>query len=133
MAVDRKKLPSTLQRSEEHAQDVFGETLASAEDSYGRGERASRTAFSALKHQYEKVGDHWEPKDVKGPSDRGAEQTGPGDHPTEGGVNANASKAHLLSVARRLDVHGRSTMSKDELIEAIKKANDRETRRARDD
>jgi cation transport regulator ChaB len=129
----KKDLPSTLQRSDEHAQDIYGETLVSAEDEYGDGERAHRTAYAALKHSYEKVGDHWEPKDEKGPSDVGAEQSGPGDHPTKGGVDANASKEHLLDVARRLDVHGRSTMDKDELVDAIEKANDRETRRARRD
>ena len=129
----KKDLPSTLQRSEEHAQEIYGETLASAEDEYGDGERAHRTAFAALKHSYEKVGDHWEPKDEKGPSDAGAAQGGPGDHPTQGGVDANASKAHLMDVAKRLDVPGRSTMDKDELVEAIGKANDRETRRARGD
>jgi cation transport regulator ChaB len=128
----KKDLPSTIQRSDEHAQAVYGDTLDSAEKTYGDGERAHRTAFSALKHSYEKVGDHWEPKDEKGPSDAGAEQTGPGDHPTQGGVDANASKEHLLHVARELDVHGRSTMTKDELVEAIRKANDRATRAARE-
>ena len=128
----KKDLPSTLQRSEEHAQDVYSETLASAEEEYGDGERAHRTAFAALKHSYEKVGDHWEPKDEKGPSDAGAEQRGPGDHPTKGGVDANASKAHLMEVAKELDVHGRSKMDKDELVDAIGKANDRATRRARE-
>lgn len=132
MAVKKEDLPSTLQRSDEHAQDVYGETLESAVGTYGDGERAHRTAFAALKHQYEKVGDHWEPKDESGPSDAGAEQGGPGPHPTQGGVDANASKAHLMEVARRLDVHGRSKMDKDQLVDAIGKANDRETRRARE-
>ena len=129
----KKDLPSTLQRSDEHAQDIYSETLESAEQEYGDGSRAHRTAFAALKHSYEKVGDHWEAKDEKGPSDPGAAQGGPGAHPTKGGVDANASKAHLLEVARTLDVHGRSTMSKDHLVEAIGKANDRATRRARED
>jgi hypothetical protein len=46
-------------------------------------------------------------------------------------VDANASKAHLMDLARRLDVRGRSRMSKDELVEAIAKANDRESARSR--
>jgi cation transport regulator ChaB len=128
----KKDLPSTVRRSDEHAQAIYGETLDSAEDEYGDGERAHRTAYSALKHSYEKVGDHWEPKDEKGPSDRGAEESGPGPHPTKGGVDANASKEHLMGVARELDVPGRSTMNKDELVDAIRKANDRATRKARD-
>jgi hypothetical protein len=46
-------------------------------------------------------------------------------------VDANASKKHLQDVARRLEVRGRSTMSKDELVEAIQKANARATAKAR--
>jgi cation transport regulator ChaB len=124
-------LPSTIERSDEHAQAIYGETLESAEGTYGDGERAHRTAFAALKHSYEKVGDHWEPKDEKGPSDPGAAEGGAGPHDTKGGVDANASKAHLLDVAKRLDVHGRSSMSKDELVDAIQKANAKATREAR--
>jgi Rho termination factor, N-terminal domain len=71
-------------------------------------------AYSALEHTFEKVGDHWEPKNQKDPSDELAE-----------GVDANAGKEHLLDVARRLDVRGRSTMSKSELVDAIKKENRR--------
>jgi cation transport regulator ChaB len=127
--VDRIELPSTVQRSPKHAQEIFEATLRSAIEEYGEGERARRTAFASLKHSYEKVGDHWEPKKEKGPSDAGASHRG---RPTAGGVDANASKTHLLDVARRLDVRGRTRMSKDELVEAIQKANDRETRHARE-
>jgi cation transport regulator ChaB len=126
-----KDLPSTIERSDEHAQDIYSETLESAEQTYGDGERAHRTAFAALKHSYEKVGDHWESKDEKGPSDEGAKQGGPGSHDTKGGVDANASKEHLLEVAKRLDVSGRSSMTKDELVDAIQKANAKATRDAR--
>jgi hypothetical protein len=54
------------------------------------------------------------------------------DRPTAGGVDAHASKRHLLEVAKRLDVSGRSRMTKDELVEAIQKANDRASRKALD-
>jgi cation transport regulator ChaB len=128
---DENDLPSTIERSDEHAQEIYSETLDSAEETYGDGERAHRTAFAALKHSYEKVGDHWEAKDEKGPSDEGAKQGGPGGHETKGGVDANASKEHLLEVAKRLDVSGRSSMTKDELVEAIQKANAKATRNAR--
>jgi hypothetical protein len=127
-------IPSTIQRSGKKAQETWAKAHDSAVDSYGEGERAHRTAFSALKHTHEKVGDHWEPKDKgrKGPSD---EQAATGnrdsDKPTAGGVDANASKKHLQDVARRLDVKGRSTMDKKELVEAIQKANDRATTKAR--
>ncbi len=48
-------------------------------------------------------------------------------------MDANASKEHLYDIARRLDVHGRSEMDKDELVAAIQKANDARTRQARSD
>lgn len=101
---------------------------------HGDGEAAHRIAFGSLKHSFEKVGDHWEAKDERGPSDaqdakRGAEALD-SDTPTAGEVNANASKAHLLDVAKRLDVTGRSQMTKAELVEAIDKANQRATARA---
>jgi hypothetical protein len=125
------ELPSTLQRSEEKAQRTFAKTSDAAAETYGEGERANRTAFSSLKHSYEKVGDHWEPKDQKGPSDEQAEGGAGGDRQTAGGVDANASKKHLYEIAQRLDVAGRSSMSKSELVEAIGRANDAATRRSR--
>ena len=126
----RENLPSTIKRSPQKAQDTYAETLDSATAQYGDGERAHRTALSALKHSFEKVGDHWEPKEQRGPSDEQAAGGVDTDRPTAGGVDANASKAHLLEVAKRLDVRGRSRMTKAELVEAIGKANDRASRRA---
>jgi cation transport regulator ChaB len=133
----KKELPSTLQRSPKKAQRTWIKAHDSAVDEYGEGERAHRTAFSALKHSYEKVGDHWEGKDggKKGPSDRQAAKSGSsarkGRSDTAGGVDANATKSHLMDVARKLDVRGRSKMSKDELVDAIEKANAKETRKSR--
>ena len=125
-------IQSTIQRSGKKAQDTWAKTHDSAVESYGEGERAHRTAFSALKHTHEKVGDHWEPKEEYGPSD---EQAATGnrdsDTPTAGGVDANASKKHLQDLARRLDVKGRSKMDKAELVDAIQKANNRATAKAR--
>jgi len=131
----RDELPSTLQRSPNKAQDTWIATHDSAVETYGEGERAHRTAFASVKHSFEKVGDHWEPKERKGPSDAQAAKS-PQERsreagPTAGGVDANASKAHLMDIARRLDVKGRSRMRKAELVEAIQKANNRETAKAR--
>jgi cation transport regulator ChaB len=127
----QEELPSTLQRSDEKAQRTFAKAHDSAAEQYGDEEWAHRVAFSALKHTHEKVGDHWEPKDHKGPSDAQAEGGADTDRPTAGGVDANASKKHLYDLAKRLDIPGRSSMSKEELVEAIGKENDRQTRRAR--
>ncbi len=129
----KEELPATLQRSPEKAQETWSKTHDSAVETYGEGERAHRTAFSSLKHSFEKVGDHWEPKEQKGPSDAQAARSGKSARqarPTAGGVDANASKAHLMEVAKKLDVRGRSRMTKDELVEAIGKANDRESARS---
>jgi hypothetical protein len=127
----KDELPSTLQRSPEKAQRTFAKTYDSADEEYGDGERAARTAYSSLKHSFEKVGDHWEPKDEKGPSDAKAAGGRDTKADTKGGVDANASKAHLYDIAKRLDVSGRSSMSKDELVDAIDKANDRATAKSR--
>jgi hypothetical protein len=130
----KKDMPSTVARSSKKARDTWGKTHDAAADQYGDGERAHRTAFDSLKHTHEKVGDHWEAKDHKGPSDEQAARSGAaarGGGTTAGGVDANATKEHLLDVARRLDIKGRSSMSKGELVEAIQKANDRATAKAR--
>ncbi len=129
--VRKKELPSTLQRSGEKAQETFAKTHDAAIEQYdGDEQRAHQVAFASLKHTHEKVGDHWEPKDEWGPSDAQAEGGRDTDRPTAGGVDANASKKHLYELAQRLDIPGRSTMSKDELVEALQRANDRESARS---
>ena len=125
------EIPSTLQRSDEKAQRTFAKAHDSAAESYGDEQRANQVAWAAVKHTHEKVGDHWEPKDHTGPSDPQAEGGAGTDRETYGGVDANATKEHLMDLARRLDVHGRSSMTKDELVEAVRKANDREAAAAR--
>src|SRR5947209_1147332 len=131
----RDEIPSTLRRSDEKAQRTFAKAHDSAEESYGDEQRANRVAWSAVKHSYEKVGDHWEAKDHKGPSDSQAAKSGDearnGDGDTHGGVDANATKTHLYEIAKKLDIPGRSKMDKDELVGAIEKANRRETAAAR--
>lgn len=129
----KSELPSTLRRSGQKAQDTFAKTYDSALEEYGEEERAARTAYSALKHTHEKVGDHWEPKDEYGPSDEHSAGGRDSDAQTAGGVDANASKQHLYEVAKRLGVEGRSYMTKKELVAAIRKANDAATRKARED
>ncbi len=130
----REEMPSTIQRSPKKAQRLWSKAHDSAVESYGEGERAHRTAFAALKHEFEKVGDHWEAKRGKGPSDSQARRSTPTSRrggKTAGGVDANASKAHLYEVARKLDISGRSTMSKGELVKAIGRENTRRTRKSR--
>ncbi len=125
------ELPSTLQRSAKKAQRTFTKAYDAAADQYGSAKRANQVAWSAVKHAYEKVGDHWEKKDEMGPSDaRSAEGRSSKKQP-KGGVYATATKEHLLKVAKRLDISGRTTMKKKQLVEAIQRANDKKTARAR--
>ena len=120
------EIPRTLQRSPEKAQRTYAETLRSAEAEYGSGERAGRTAYASLKHSFEKVGDHWEPKNRKGPSDPRA-KTHAGDDrakadkaETFGGVDVlGHTRQELLLRARDLGIAGRSSMNKEELGRAI--------------
>jgi cation transport regulator ChaB len=119
-------LPRTLKRSPKKAQETWAKTHDSAVDTYGEGERAHRTAYSALKHSFEKVGDHWEPKKRKGPSDpraaKGGRAARDGKGETFGGVDVlGHSKHELYERARKLGIAGRSSMSKEELGRAIDK------------
>ncbi|WP_249714000.1 ChaB family protein [Rhizomonospora bruguierae] len=132
----RDDVPSTIARSDDKAVRTYKKTLESAEESYGEGERAHRTAYSALKHTHEKVGDHWEPKEHKGPSDPQAElgtpQSPQRTRPTAQGVDVNASKNHLDDVARRLGIDHPEDLTKGDLVNRIEKANARATARARE-
>lgn len=119
-----ESLPSTLRRSPEKAQRTWAKTHDSAVEQYGEGERAHRTAYGALKHSFEKVGDHWEPKRRRGPSDprsRGTtEQKRRGEGETFGGVDVlGHTREELMQRARDLGVSGRSRMTKKDLAAAI--------------
>ena len=125
----RDELPGTLKRSPKKAQETWIKTHDSAVETYGEGERAHRTAFSSLKHSFEKVDDHWEPKKRKGPSDaqaaKGGKAARAGRSETAGGVDAiGNSKADLMERARKLGVKGRSSMNKQELAQAIARKQD---------
>jgi cation transport regulator ChaB len=127
-------LPSTLERSPKKAQDTYEETLENAEREYaGDEERAHRVAWGAVKHSFEKHGDHWEPKDARGPSDPRAEQGGPSTSGASyGGVDViGKTKAELLDEARAAGAHVTTHMTKAELGKAIERVNDQATRAAR--
>ena len=126
-APKQSELPETLQRSSKKAQRTFAKTHDSAAEQYGEGERAHRTAYAALKHTHEKVGDHWVAKDEKGPSDprskKSTAQKRRGEGETYGGVDAEGNtRQQLYERAKNLGVEGRSKMTKAELAKAIAKA-----------
>ena len=117
----KDEMPETLKRSPKKAQRTWAKAHDSAVESYGEGERAHRTAYAALKHSFEKVEDHWEPKKRKGPSDPRAASGGPdAAGETFGGVDFYGNtKQDLLERARKLGIKGRSRMDKKELAQAI--------------
>ncbi|HEX2026845.1 MAG TPA: ChaB family protein [Nitriliruptorales bacterium] len=126
MPIDKSDLPGTLKRSPDKAQRTFLKTYNDVIEQYDDEERARRTAYSSLKHQFEKVGDHWEAKDGKGPSDERAERgvDEPGGE-TAGGVDVKGStKEELYERAQELDIQGRSTMNKKELAQRIAQKQD---------
>jgi cation transport regulator ChaB len=120
----QSELPDTLRRSPRKAQRTFAKAHDAAAAEYGDGERAHRTAYAALKHSFEKVGDHWEPKSKRGPSDpqarQGSARSRSNPRPTAGGVDVEGhTRDELMQRARKLDVRGRSRMTKLELGQAI--------------
>ncbi len=120
-----ENLPGTIQRSPAKARRTYKKTLESAHEEYDSKERAHRTAYSALKHSFEKVGDHWEAKSHKGPSDDRAERGRGGGGESAGGVDVKGhTKQELYDRARRLGVTGRASMSKLELAQAIARKQD---------
>ena len=123
-----EELPGTLRRSPKKAQGTFAKAHDSAMDTYDDEERAHRVAFSAVKHTFEKIGDHWEPKDHQGSLRRtGRQPAGPAERQgrTVGGVDVlGHSKKELMDRAARLGIRGRSKMTKQELGEAIARKQD---------
>ncbi len=93
-------VPKTILRSDEHAQHIWQKARDSAIETYGEGARASRVAYAALKHEYEKKGDKWVRKAEKGPSDPQAARGPTTEHksyeepraPTVGGKVAHSEK-----------------------------------------
>jgi cation transport regulator ChaB len=119
------EMPGTLERSPEKAQRTYEKTLESAEEQYGDGARAHQTAFAAVKHSYEKVGDHWEPKDHKGPSDDRAASPRGRSGESAGGVDVRGhTRDELMARARELGIKGRSRMNKTDLGKAIARKQD---------
>ena len=114
------ELPSTLRRSPKKAQRTFAKAHDSAAGEYGDEKRANQVAWAAVKHSFEKVGDHWEKKagGRKGPSDAQAAGGRNTNRPTKGGVDANATKGHLLELATELfSERGFEAASMDELAQ----------------
>ena len=121
---DETEIPATILHSDKHAQDIWKETHDSAVKTYGEGESAHRVAFASLKHSYKKEGDHWVPKDKKGPSDPQAARGPTTKHkstdepraPTAGGKVAKTDKEarEKAKEARKEDAAARRKRAKDD-------------------
>jgi cation transport regulator ChaB len=98
---DEVEIPSTIMRSDKHAQRLWKKAHDSALKTYGEGASPRRVAFAALKHEYQKSdgGDRWVRKAEKGPSDPQAargpttrrKSTDPDRAPTAGGKVAKTA------------------------------------------
>jgi cation transport regulator ChaB len=120
MPTSKEDLPDTIKRSSAKARRTYAKALDSAHEEYGSEERAHRVAYAALKHSFEKVGDHWEPKGRKGPSDPRAKKGRRGGGRSAGGVDVEGhTRDELYARATKLGVTGRSNMNKVELGRAI--------------
>ena len=120
MPTSKEDLPDTIKRSSTKAQRTYAKALDSAHEEYGSEERAHRVAYAAFKHSFQKVGDHWEPKGRKGPSDPRAKKGRGGGGRSAGGVDVEgSSRDELYQRAKKLGVKGRSNMNKTELGRAI--------------
>ena len=106
MPTDKEDLPGTIKRSPKKAQRTFAKTLDSAHEQYDDEQRAHRTAYASLKHSFEKVGDHWEPKDAKGPSDAQAKGGRDTNRKTAGGVDVEGhTKKELYELGEQAQYH----------------------------
>lgn len=129
MPTRQEDLPSTIRRSPAKVRRTYEKALDSAHETYDSEERAHRTAYAAVKHVAEKVGDHWEPKAHKGPSDEQSAKSGrearDNPSPTAGGVDVKGhTRQELMGRAERLGIRGRSRMTKEELGRAIARKQD---------
>jgi cation transport regulator ChaB len=125
MPTSKEDLPGTIKRSPTKARRTYAKTLDSAHEQYEDEELAHRTAYSAVKHTFEKVGDHWEPKKRKGPSDPQAKGGRYTRRETAGGVDVEGhTRKELYERAARLGIRGRSRMTKMELGKAIARKQD---------
>ena len=130
----REVLPSTLRRSPEKAQRDLGEDARLGGRDVRRG---GAVAPHRLRRGQAPVREGRRPLGAEGaqgperPAGRRRRPGPAGAHGRRGG--RQRPKDHLMAVARKLDVPGRSRMTKPELVKAIQKANDRATRKARGD
>ncbi len=116
MPAKKEDIPSTIERSADKVQRTYEKTLDSAHDQYDDEERAHRTAWASVKNVAEKKGDHWELKEGEGPSGSGGSSSGSG-----GSSSGGQTKQELYEKAQKLDIEGRSDMSKEELEKAVQR------------
>ncbi len=109
-------MPSTVERSDKHAREIWIKSHDSAVRTYGEGAAAHRVAFAALKHVYKKEGDRWVKKARRGPSDPQAargpttrrKSTDEPRAPTAGGKVARSAKTARRKAKEARKEYGKS-------------------------
>ena len=129
----KKDMPSTVARSSKKARDTWGKTHDAAVDQYGEGKRAHRTAFASLKHTHEKWGTAGWTRAGRALGRPGGEDRcrGPTRRPHRGWGRCQGQQG---APARRRQAARRPRPQPDDqgrVVEAIGRANDRATARAR--
>lgn len=101
---NKRALPGTVARSGKKARRTFAHAHDSALQEYGNEKQARKVAYAALKQTHRKSGDRWKKRKAQ----------------DDAGVGMDWSKAALYDAATELDIGGRSTMSKRDLVQAIR-------------
>lgn len=129
----RTEVPDAIRHPLNKAQEIWTRAQHTAVAAYGEGQRAYRIARTALKEALATVGEQREREQDRGasalhraPRSQGQQATRPAAR-----VGTDTTKAHLMEVAKQLEVPGRSRMSKGELIEAIEQTSSRSMRKPR--
>lgn len=110
---EETEIPSTIMRSDKHAQHLWKKAHDSAVDTYGEGGRAHRVAYAALKHEYEKRGDKWIRKDHKGPSDPQAARGPTTKHKSTDEPKAPTARGKIAKTAREAEQKAKQARRED--------------------
>lgn len=116
-------MPRTLECSPSEAQETWLRAYDRAIEVHGEGERARWIAYAALRNEFKRASDHWEPKSDKEPpkprrttarrSQRGREEES-----VRGG--RDRCSPELLYLAKKLAIEQYDGLNRREVVDAIR-------------